>query len=172
MSTTELQRQHAHVMELRRKFSEPPVKIRRSDYDDLVIAFAKKELELSEAKAMIEEQGRKISSLNTQLRDMRSTVNRQAHELKILDLSGTQYDGLASPTVIIKDVLARFQGVTLADLKGYRRSRRLVEARYRCIAAINKARPSMSLNTLGRIFNRDHSSIIHALKAAKERGWV
>jgi len=56
-----------------------------------------------------------------------------------------------------------FHGVSFDEIIGPRRDRKTVAARFDAIAAVHKARPDLSTPQLGRIFNRDHTSILHAL---------
>lgn len=72
------------------------------------------------------------------------------------------------PRHIIAGVAAAF-GFTHADIVGPRTLMPLVRARWAAITAVHEARPDLSLNRLGRIFNRDHTTIRHALvKVAAE----
>jgi len=68
---------------------------------------------------------------------------------------------------IIADV-AHKHGLTYADLLSKSRSRRLIPARFDAIAAVKIAKPHLSLPQIGKLFNRDFSTIAHALR---QRGW-
>lgn len=68
---------------------------------------------------------------------------------------------------IIADV-AHQHGLTYADLIGKSRSRRFIPARFDAIAAVKTANPALSLPQIGKLFNRDFSTIAHALR---QRGW-
>lgn len=63
---------------------------------------------------------------------------------------------------LIAQVAAR-RGVSAAEVLGQKRERRVVEARFDAIAAVYRARPDLTLPRIGAIFNRDHTSILHAL---------
>lgn len=54
-------------------------------------------------------------------------------------------------------------GFTVEDILGRSRVKGLVEARHEAMHEVAKARPAMSLPQLGRIFNRDHSTVLSAL---------
>ena len=54
--------------------------------------------------------------------------------------------------------------VRIEDLLGPRRSVKLVEARHKAMIAVALERPKLSLPQIGRLFNRDHTTIIHALQ--------
>jgi chromosomal replication initiation ATPase DnaA len=55
-------------------------------------------------------------------------------------------------------------GVTYNEVVGESRTGRVVAARYAAILAVRRAFPHKSLPWLGRVFDRDHSTILHALK--------
>lgn len=67
---------------------------------------------------------------------------------------------------IIHDI-AQKHGLTYSDIIGKSRRRKIIEARFDAVAAVKTARPMMSLNQLGRLFRRDHTS---ALAALRKRG--
>jgi len=54
-------------------------------------------------------------------------------------------------------------GVTYEAIMSRARPRDVCRARFAAITAVASAYPDMSFPRLGRIFNRDHSSIVHAL---------
>ncbi len=67
---------------------------------------------------------------------------------------------------IIADVAHRYN-LTYADLVGKSRNRKVVQARFDAVAEVKLARPQITLNQLGRLFRRDHTS---ALMALRKRG--
>ncbi len=80
-------------------------------------------------------------------------------------------------TGAIQLAACKLYGIPLDDLLGDRRTRFLVRARQRAIATAHAAvgkkdrvrfdtRPGMSLVELGQRFNRDHTTVIHALSVA------
>ncbi|WP_179119546.1 helix-turn-helix domain-containing protein [Ensifer adhaerens] len=64
---------------------------------------------------------------------------------------------------IIEEVLGAYPGVRFEEIIGVGRERRLVEPRHRCMTAVYDERPDLSLPALGRIFRRDHTSVLHAV---------
>lgn len=64
---------------------------------------------------------------------------------------------------IISEVAAK-HGLTCAHIIGPQRLRTYVRARRAAIHAVLVAYPHMSSPQLGRLFNRDHSTILHALR--------
>ena len=67
----------------------------------------------------------------------------------------------AAQSIISK--VAKFYGLTSDEILGRCRERRLIKARFISIYFI-KQKTEFTLVTIGKIFNRDHASIIHALK--------
>ncbi len=63
-------------------------------------------------------------------------------------------------SVIIAEVLQNYPEYTFADIKSPRRMRALVKARNACVLAVRKERPDLSFPQIGKIFNRDHTSIL------------
>ncbi|WP_173931374.1 helix-turn-helix domain-containing protein [Chelativorans sp. Marseille-P2723] len=61
-------------------------------------------------------------------------------------------------------IVAAKHGLTIGDIKGPLRQRNIVLARHEAIALARKERPDLSLTQLGRQFDRDHTSILHALR--------
>lgn len=54
-------------------------------------------------------------------------------------------------------------GVSYDDIMGRARPQKICRARFDAIAAVAAAYPDMSFPRIGKIFQRDHSSIVHAL---------
>jgi chromosomal replication initiator protein len=67
---------------------------------------------------------------------------------------------------IIEDV-CDFYGLTIAQVKGKFRLRGYVKARFVAIYIVRK-RTGLTLKEIGRLFYRDHTSIIHALRTIEE----
>jgi len=65
---------------------------------------------------------------------------------------------------MIKAHAAKAHGLTVEDLEGPRRTSAVVRARWEAIAAIAKANPSWSLPQIGRCFNKDHTTVLNALR--------
>lgn len=63
---------------------------------------------------------------------------------------------------IIADI-ARAHGLTYADLVGPRTLRRIVVARWEAMRAVLEHSPHLSSTHIGRLFNRDHTSVLYAL---------
>ncbi len=75
------------------------------------------------------------------------------------------------PTKEIIAAVAQAHKVEVDDILGHGRSRFLICARHHAITQCIELRPDLSLSHIGRIFNRDHSTIIHARDSwAKKNG--
>lgn len=61
-------------------------------------------------------------------------------------------------------IVAEEYGLTYGDIIGHRRTRRYVQARFEAIAEVKRQKPHLTLPQLGKAFNRDHTSILHALQ--------
>lgn len=64
--------------------------------------------------------------------------------------------------------IAKEYGTTVATIKGRRRAAPIVAARWAAISAVRDAYPEITLIDLGRLFNRDHTSIIHVFRKMGE----
>lgn len=74
--------------------------------------------------------------------------------------------GMPEVKVPAKEIIAKvaaMHNMTAAEILSNRRHRPVVEARHDAIKAVADARPDLSLPQIGRIFGKDHTSIIHAL---------
>jgi len=75
-------------------------------------------------------------------------------------------DALHTKRTHIKSIIAnaaKVNGVTYEAIMSRARPRDVCRARFDAIAAVSAAYPDMSFPRLGKIFNRDHSSVVHAL---------
>lgn len=69
----------------------------------------------------------------------------------------------APPRVLIERVAA-WHNMPAAIIMGRRRSRYIIAARFDAIAAVHVAYPKWGLARLGRLFDRDHTTILNALR--------
>jgi hypothetical protein len=63
---------------------------------------------------------------------------------------------------IVQEVLERFPGITIDQVKGSMRRREIVEARHQCIYAVRVERQDLSYPAIGRWFDLDHTSCLSA----------
>lgn len=71
---------------------------------------------------------------------------------------------LLKPEEIIRQVLKDYWPVTVEEIKGVARERYISEARAQCMYRVHKLRPDISFPRLGKIFHRDHSTVMHACR--------
>jgi chromosomal replication initiation ATPase DnaA len=74
---------------------------------------------------------------------------------------------------LVRDIIAQVakrHRISPRDITGPRRNKKYIAARVEAIRIAADTRPDMSLTELGRIFQRDHSTIIHALNKTKTEG--
>ncbi len=109
-------------------------------------------------------QTRRIAELELALADAEARLLSQARVIcGAADAAGSDLFSRRPVREIIEDVLAVYPGVTWEQIIGVGRERRLVEPRHRCMAAVYEERKDLSLPALGRIFHRDHTSVLHAV---------
>lgn len=70
----------------------------------------------------------------------------------------------------IAERIAIENGVSFGEVLGPSRNRSIVAVRHAAIRAVVNARPDMSLPQIGRVFNRDHTSILHAMRKTRQPG--
>lgn len=82
----------------------------------------------------------------------------------------TEQVALTSPRdftlALIAEVAAKHD-VTVEDILSASRQNRIVQARREAIWVVRNARPALSYPALGRIFRRDHSTVMYHLAATK-----
>lgn len=64
---------------------------------------------------------------------------------------------------VIEEVADR-HGVPVEEVMGGRRDKRIAQARRASMAAIKARFPNDTLPMIGRLFNRDHTTVLHALR--------
>lgn len=65
---------------------------------------------------------------------------------------------------LIKKIVCNYYGMELNTLELKTRKFRIVIARKMCIAFIKKYIPQMTYESIGALFNQDHSTIVHAYR--------
>jgi chromosomal replication initiation ATPase DnaA len=64
---------------------------------------------------------------------------------------------------IIK-AMAEKHGVSVAEIKGKRRNRHITVARQEAMALAYEQRPDLALPQIGRVFGRDHTTVLYAVQ--------
>ena len=142
--------------------------VRKRVADDA--AKAVRQEEIAQRKARREQLRREeIAKAIKAVADYEMTVNQarhfiadREHEAQI-DVEGVPDEPRIPAINIIKDVATKY-GLTVDIIRGQSRSVPVVKVRHEAMAKVHMARPDLSLPALGRIFNRDHTSILFALR--------
>lgn len=79
----------------------------------------------------------------------------------------TQCDPARPSVLDIQKQTAQRYGVALQALLGPGRARLLVSARHEAITLAHAAWPELSYPALGRLFQRDHTAILHVVRKAR-----
>jgi chromosomal replication initiation ATPase DnaA len=86
-----------------------------------------------------------------------------------VELQSRLADDTAAKTAIAVRVGMEF-GISLGELIGPQRREKIVIARHAAMALMYERFPDISLEAVGRFFgNRDHGTVLHAIKANKDR---
>jgi hypothetical protein len=119
--------------------------------------------------AEVRGQTRRIAELELALADAEARILSQA---RLICASTLAADGdlfsRRPVREIVEEVLAHYPGIRWEEIIGVGRERRLVEPRHRCMSAVYEERTDLSLPALGRIFHRDHTSVLHAVNKRDE----
>lgn len=90
-------------------------------------------------------------------------LERQADVARILDKYRVlESPGRPSARGIVQRVAMR-HSVSYRDIVGVSRQKPVIAARFEAIATVRQLRPDMSSKAIGMLFNRDHTTILHAL---------
>jgi len=131
----------------------------------LLIETRRDRVAAAEALAEIRRERRESAEVLAEARAQALTIITEA-ELAARAL--VRHPTLPSVAAIQKEVAGR-HGIPVQRLLGCNMARPLVAARDEAIALAHAARPDLSFPALGRLFRRDHSSIMSALKRYRSR---
>lgn len=90
-----------------------------------------------------------------------------SHEYLLIASEGFEQEAPQPVSIkaIIRAVAAK-HGIRVPELMSHRRHAVVVAARHDAIVQVYLARPNMSLPQIGRLFHRDHTSILSCLRKA------
>ncbi|ASP85022.1 hypothetical protein CDO26_10720 [Sinorhizobium meliloti] len=161
--TQEARKQRDEHRAVRDRILNPKVTVKRADVE-------RERNEVAALKAKVEEltgalRGReaKIRHLELDIADRDARIISLADQVSKLDQSGLTPPPKRPVTLIVADVLKDFPGVTWDDIIGVRRTRDLVKPRQLCMVAVYEERKDLSLPMIGKIFRRDHTTILHSV---------
>ena len=119
-----------------------------------------------------------IRERDLQISDMQASALRMAEmiagyiareaveeEVDAIDAEDREVRPVKRPIrAIVEEVLRDYPGITWEDVKGVHRSRALTTPRHHCMAAVYEQRPDLSFPSIARHFDRDHTTVLHAVK--------
>ena len=163
--------QYARAKELKAKFYGPVIPINKAKDPEAGTLQSEIRMLRNENeghKKTIKLQAEQIERLRLDLADLEAAFLCQAHMMvDAFRASSAETEKAArrSPRQIIEELLEReYPGITLFDVIGPRRMKTLIEARHKCIAAVYSERHDLSLPQIGRVFQKDHTTIMHAVQ--------
>lgn len=71
----------------------------------------------------------------------------------------------------VQEVVARYYGLSRAELLGPSHKWRISHPRQAAIALCSEFVPRVTTTILGRLFHRDHTTVIHAIDQVQRREW-
>ncbi|RVH92751.1 helix-turn-helix domain-containing protein [Sinorhizobium meliloti] len=157
VENSELARQTRHYLAVRERLARPGDAAGRS------ARIKELEGQLADLASDNEAKGRRIARLEADLADAGARLLAQP---RILlggrDTGASNEDGgdRAPIEEIVAAVLEDFPGVSWDDIISVRRERRLVKPRHACMRAVYERRRDLSLAGIGRIFHRDHTTVL------------
>ena len=89
----------------------------------------------------------------------------RGHQRSGVGMSKSLSTGYNAPREQIKRVIQTIcdeEGVTYAEVMGRSRYANIVRARHRAMVEVGRAMPWLSYPRIGQIFDRDHTSVLHA----------
>jgi chromosomal replication initiation ATPase DnaA len=163
--------QIARAKELKAKFYGPIVPINKSrDPEAGTVQSELRRLrnENEAHKKTIKLQAEQIERLRLDIADLEAAFLCQAHMMvDAFRAASAEAEKVArrSPRQIIEALLERnYPHVSFYDVISPRRSAALIEPRHKCMAAVYVERKDMSFSEIGRVFDRDRTTIIHAVE--------
>ena len=98
--------------------------------------------------------------------DARQAEAREARMMAMFHEAHTLIDieAVTPPGQRIMREIAEEHGFSPAQIRGPRRDRSLIRARHHAIYEVARRCPDLSLNQIGGIFRRDHTSILWAIR--------
>lgn len=127
---------------------------------------------LTEAKQLLEMAQRDRAEAALALAEAREHASLIIAEAQIAAKSfasvASTYPARQSVADIIRETAERY-GVTVGALKGPGRNRHMLAARREAMVLVRTVWPELSSAAMGRLFNRDHTSVLHLLRRAGVR---
>lgn len=161
---TQLAKQSKHYGCVRDRLMNPQASLKRADLEKERDTVSMLKREVMDLAARVTDKDKKISALELDIADRNARIISLAGELAKLDIAGVNADPKKTIATIVSEVLRDYPGVTWDDITGLRRTRDLIKPRHLCMVAVFEQRKDLSLPMIGRIFKRDHTTILAATR--------
>ena len=160
-SDTQLAKQIQHYSSVKDRLMNSPNAALSKRYESALAKVAELEVQLEEERG-------KILNMELDNSDLQATVMHQAKTICELQGLDVEKMNVRKPIKkIIESVMRNFPMITWTEIISARRSRHIIEARHKCFVAVFTERPDLSYPAIGKIFNRDHTTIMHAVRKHK-----
>lgn len=170
MHTTELQKQQKNMTEVRARLLKPANTSDRRKLDEATQAISELNAHISEMSTVIDGHDKEVERLTLNIADLHATIIAQARKIGELENSGDPEVAYRRPVkLIVEEVLREYPGITWQDIVSAKRTKYLIEPRHRCMTAVFTIRPDLSFPMIGKIFMRDHTTILSAVRKMKAR---
>ena len=112
-----------------------------------------------------------LSQINLRIREFQSNLTARYGVKITLGISSVSFNE-ASPTIgnktdLIMDTVAQHFEISLKEMKSKSRQRIFIDARSLAIYFIKEQSLGLTLSEIGRLFNIDHCTVVHAYKKSK-----
>jgi hypothetical protein len=161
----ELIKQAASAKAVRDRLFNPKNTLKRSDLEQEREAVANLKSKVAELASELAARDKRIWKLELDVADRNARLLAQADLIGTLDNAGVFVRSGKKPVAaIVAEVLKDFPDVTWDDIVGVRRMKCLVKPRHLCVVAVYEQRTDLSLPAIGKIFRRDHTSILASVR--------
>ncbi|MFQ6183635.1 helix-turn-helix domain-containing protein [Sinorhizobium meliloti] len=163
----QIRQNHNHIVTRRRMEDAAGLPARMADAESAISEATRR---INSLEAIVSAQRKHIDFLLDSMTRTRGKI--QALEFKV-EAVQQGADAVEAPEYrrvndIVSDVLKGFPGIGWADIISPRTTKHLRQPRYLCMYEVHMQRPDLSYPQIGRIFHRDHSSVLWAVKKIRE----
>jgi chromosomal replication initiation ATPase DnaA len=167
---SELHRQQQNVSDVRARLLNPANTLDRRKLNAATETISMLNALVSDLNATAAGHNKEVERLNLNIADLHATIIAQARKIGELENSGDPEIAYRRPVkLIVEEVLREYPGITWQDIVSAKRTKYLIEPRHRCMTAVFTIRPDLSFPMIGKIFMRDHTTILSAVKKMKGR---
>jgi chromosomal replication initiator protein len=120
--------------------------------------------EIARLKGEVKASGADCLRLRLNVADLQAVVIAQARQISELTDPDHIFVERTPVRTICAEILRDFPGITWEHIISARRTRDFIEPRHACFVAVYTRRPDLSLPQIGKIFDRDHTTILSAVQ--------